>query len=174
MADRRDRPSVSAPDAAAHGRALDIADLAALDALAGRLALPARPGDTFALSGDLGAGKTAFARAFIGAVAEREGVPPPGDVPSPTFTLMQSYEIGDVQVFHFDLYRLKSADEALELGLEDACAEGIALIEWPERLGGYLPSDRIDVRLSITGATSRRVAIAAHGHARERYGEFAA
>jgi len=174
MADRRDRPSVPAPHAAAPGRAVDIADLAALDALAIRLAAPARTGDTFALSGELGAGKTAFARAFIGALAKREGVPAPGDVPSPTFTLMQSYEIGALQLFHFDLYRLKSAEEALELGIEDACAEGIALIEWPDRLGRYLPSDRIDVRLAVTGESSRRAEIAAHGRTRERYGEFAA
>jgi hypothetical protein len=98
----------------------------------------------------------------------------PGEVPSPTFTLMQIYEFGDVQVFHFDLYRLKSPADALELGIEDACAEGIALIEWPERLGRYLPMDRVDVRLAITGASSRQAEIIPHGRLRERYGEFAA
>jgi tRNA threonylcarbamoyladenosine biosynthesis protein TsaE len=174
MADRRDRSSVSAPHGAASGRAIAIADLPALDALAARLAAPAQAGDTFALSGDLGAGKTALARAFIGAVAAREGHAAPADVPSPTFTLMQIYEFGDVQVFHFDLYRLKSAEEALELGIEDACAEGIALIEWPERLGRYLPSDRIDIHLAITGASSRQAEIVPHGRLCERYGEFAA
>jgi tRNA threonylcarbamoyladenosine biosynthesis protein TsaE len=174
MADRRDRSSVSAPKGAASGRAMAIADLPALDALASRLAAPARAGDTFALIGDLGAGKTALARAFIGAVAAREGAPAPGDVPSPTFTLVQSYEFGDVQVFHFDLYRLKSSEDALELGIEDACAAGIALIEWPERLGRYLPADRIDVRLAITGASSRTAEIIPHGRLCERYGEFAA
>lgn len=174
MADQRDRLPDPAPDAAARLRAVAVADLAALAALAARLAAPARPGDTFALFGELGAGKTALARAFIGALAEREGVAAPGEVPSPTFTLMQSYEIGCVQVFHFDLYRLKSAEEALELGIEDACADGIALIEWPERLGRYLPFDRIDVRLAITGEGSRRAEIAPRGRMRERYGEFAA
>jgi tRNA threonylcarbamoyladenosine biosynthesis protein TsaE len=174
MADRPHRSSVSASDAAASGRVPAISDLLALDALAVRLAAPARPGDTFALMGELGAGKTALARAFIGALARREGAAEPEDVPSPTFTLMQSYELGDMQVFHFDLYRLKSPEEALELGIEDACAEGVALIEWPERLGRYLPPDRIDVRLAITGSCSRQADIVAHGRLRERYGEFAA
>jgi tRNA threonylcarbamoyladenosine biosynthesis protein TsaE len=174
MTDRRARLPDPVPDAAVHHLVVDVVDLAALAALAGRLAAPARTGDTFALSGDLGAGKTALARAFIGALAEREGIAAPDDVPSPTFTLMQSYEIGGVQVFHFDLYRLKSAEEALELGIEDACADGIALIEWPERLGRYLPSDRIDVHLVITGEGSRRAEIALQGRARERYGAFAA
>jgi tRNA threonylcarbamoyladenosine biosynthesis protein TsaE len=174
MADRRDRLPDSVPDSAARFSAVDVADLAALSALAARLAAPARRGDTFALSGELGAGKTALARAFIGALANREGAAAPGEVPSPTFTLMQIYEIGEVQVYHFDLYRLKSADEALELGIEDACADGVALIEWPERLGRYLPSDRIDVRLVITGEGSRRAEIALHGRVRERYGDLAA
>jgi tRNA threonylcarbamoyladenosine biosynthesis protein TsaE len=174
MADRRDRSSVSAPQDAASGRAIAIANLSALDALASRLAAPAQAGDTFALTGELGAGKTALARAFIGAVAAREGAPMPEDVPSPTFTLMQTYDFGDVQVFHFDLYRLKSPEDALELGIEDACADGIALIEWPERLGRYLPTDRIDVRLAITGASSRQAEIIPHGRLFKRYGEFAA
>ena len=174
MGDRDDRFSASAPESAAPGRAIAIADLAGLDALAARLAVPARTGDTFALSGDLGAGKTALARAFIRALAKRENVAPPGEVPSPTFTLMQVYDIGPLEVFHFDLYRLKNADEALELGIEDACADGIALIEWPERLGRCLPPDRIDVGLVITGEGSRSAEIAAHGRIRDRYREFAA
>lgn len=173
MAQSRDTSSVPAPDAVALGRAIDVADLAALGELAVRLAAPAQPGDTLALFGELGAGKTALSRAFIGALAKREGVEAPGDVPSPTFTLVQSYDIGNLQVFHFDLYRLKSADEALELGIEDACADGIALIEWPERLGRYLPSDRVDVRLAITGESRRRAEIAAHGRTRKRYREVA-
>jgi tRNA threonylcarbamoyladenosine biosynthesis protein TsaE len=175
MADRRDPSCIPAPETAASPRGvIEIADLAGLDVLAARLAGPARVGDTFALSGELGAGKTALARAFIGALAVRERVMRPSDVPSPTFTLMQSYEIGHLQVFHFDLFRLKSAEEALELGIEDACADGIALIEWPERLGRYLPANRIDVRLAITGEGSRRAEIEPRGCVSERYREFAA
>ena len=169
-----ERPSIPLPTAgAAHGQAVEIADLAVLDALAARLAQPAGTGDTFLLRGELGAGKTTFARAFIVALARRENVPPPDDVPSPTFTLMQSYELGRVQVFHFDLFRLKSADEALELGIEDACADGIALIEWPERLGRMIPADRIEMDLAITGEGRRRATVRACGRAAGRYAEFA-
>jgi len=152
---------------------VDVADLAALDALAARLAQPAETGDTFLLRGELGAGKTTFARAFIVALARRENAPPPDDVPSPTFTLMQSYDLGRLQVFHFDLFRLKSAEEALELGIDDACADGIALIEWPERLGSSIPADRIEMDLAIVGQGHRRATIRARGRPASRYAEFA-
>lgn len=151
---------------------VEIADLTALDALAARLAQPAKAGDTFMLSGELGAGKTTFSRAFIGALAKRENVAPPSDVPSPTFTLMQSYEIGRMQVFHFDLFRLRNEDEVLELGIEDASYEGIALIEWPDRLGRHMPRDRLDIALAVTGESSRRATIRAHGAMAERYKEL--
>ncbi|MGE5539178.1 MAG: tRNA (adenosine(37)-N6)-threonylcarbamoyltransferase complex ATPase subunit type 1 TsaE [Gemmatimonas sp.] len=167
MADRRDPPSTTTSEAAS-GRAID--DLAMLDRFAAELAGPARVGDVFALSGELGAGKTALARSFISALARREGVEAPEDVPSPTFTLMQEYDIGALRVFHFDLYRLKNADEALELGVEDACSEGVALIEWPDRLGPWLPRDRVDVRLAIVGEGRRRAEVVARGRAAERYG----
>jgi tRNA threonylcarbamoyladenosine biosynthesis protein TsaE len=167
MADRRDPSSVTAPDAL-HSHTVAIPDLRALDGFAAQLADRARQGDVFALSGDLGAGKTALARSFISALAKREGAPAPADVPSPTFTLVQEYEIGTQRVFHFDLYRLKRPEEAIELGLEDACADGIALIEWPERLGGYLPRDRVDVRLVIIGS-GRRAEVVPRGRAVSRY-----
>lgn len=153
-------------------RTVEIADLAALDAFAARLAGPARAGDAFTLSGELGAGKTTFSRAFIGALAKRENVPPPSDVPSPTFTLMQSYDIGSLQVFHFDLYRLKNPEETLELGIEDTAYEGIALIEWPERLGPYMPRDCLDINFTIVGEGSRRATLQAHGAMAQRYKEL--
>ena len=169
-----ERPSIPASTASTtRGHAVEIADLAALDALAVRLAQPAETGDTFLLRGELGAGKTTFARAFIVALARREKVIPPDDVPSPTFTLMQSYDLGRIQVFHFDLFRLKSAEEALELGIEDACADGIALIEWPERLGRMIPADHIEMDLAIMGEGRRQVTISACGRAAGRYAEFA-
>lgn len=161
----------SIPVSAAH--TVDIADLVALDRLAARLAQPAATGDTFLLRGELGAGKTTFARAFIVALARRENAPPPDDVPSPTFTLMQSYDLGRIQVFHFDLFRLKSAEEAQELGIEDACADGVALIEWPERLGGFIPADRIEMDLAIVDEGRRRATIRVRGRAASRYAEFA-
>src|SRR6266700_1981101 len=112
---------------------IDLPDEAATAALAARIASLARPGDVIALKGELGAGKTSFARAFIRARNGREAVP------SPTFTLVQTYELPGGAVWHFDLYRLHSPEEAWELGIEEAFHAGIALIEWPERLGSLLP-----------------------------------
>ncbi|OHC74725.1 MAG: tRNA (adenosine(37)-N6)-threonylcarbamoyltransferase complex ATPase subunit type 1 TsaE [Rhodospirillales bacterium RIFCSPLOWO2_12_FULL_58_28] len=122
---------------------LDLTDEAATDRLAVWLAGMARVGDVIALRGELGCGKTAFARAFIRARAKRQE-----EVPSPTFTLLQTYDLDGGMVHHFDLYRLNAAEEALELGIEEAFAEGISLIEWPERLGGFLPKVRLDVALA--------------------------
>ena len=125
---------------------LALPDLAATRALAARLAAIARPGDVIALAGDLGAGKTEFARAFINALARRHGLPEE-EVPSPTFTLVQSYDFPGFIVWHFDLYRLERAEEAWELGIEDAFADGVSLIEWPDRLAGLLPPDALRISL---------------------------
>lgn len=95
------------------------------------------PGDVIALAGDLGSGKSVFARAFIYALGGS------GDVPSPTFTLVQMYELAPANVFHFDLYRLEKPEDALELDIDEAFHNGISLIEWPARLGAYLPSRRL-------------------------------
>lgn len=125
----------------------------------GVLASLVRPGDVLALWGDLGAGKTTLARGFIAAL-----VPGQEAVPSPTFTLVQTYpaEIDGeaVEIWHFDLYRLKLAEEAYEIGIEEAFAKGISLIEWPERLGSLLPRRRLDVTLSPVGeGDSRRLTL---------------
>lgn len=141
---------------------------AATDRLAAAVARLARPKDIVALRGDLGAGKTHFARAFIRALA-----PDAGDVPSPTFTLAQSYpaivESAPVEIWHFDLYRLKSAEEAYDLAIEDAFAEGISLIEWPEKLGGLLPRRRLDVALDIPpDGTARRASLSGGESWRDR------
>ena len=126
--------------------------------LAARLSNVARRGDVIALVGDLGAGKTVFARAFIRARLRADD-----EVPSPTFTLVQVYESAssrDPAIWHFDLFRLDAAEDALELGIEDAFAKGISLIEWPNRLGGLLPANRLDVILTHTGhPENRRVLI---------------
>jgi tRNA threonylcarbamoyladenosine biosynthesis protein TsaE len=150
----------------------ELAD-AAMTARAGRiLAGLARPGDVLALWGDLGAGKTTLARGFISAV-----VPTEEAVPSPTFTLVQTYaaDIGGspVDIWHFDLYRLKSAEEAYEVGIEEAFAQGVSLIEWPERLGSLLPRHRLDVTLLPgVGAESRILSLAGPDTWMQRLGGF--
>lgn len=132
-----------------------LADEAATAGLAARLAPLLRRGDVVALAGDLGAGKTSFARALLRALGHR------GEVPSPTFTLVQVYELPCGPVWHVDLYRLAAPDEALELGIEEAFAEAITLIEWPERLGALLPADRLDIALEFAGGDARRATISA-------------
>lgn len=154
-----------------HTLELELADEAATAALAARLAPLLRPGDLVALGGDLGAGKTAFARALINALPGA-----PEEVPSPTFTLVQLYERGDLSVWHFDLYRLDRADEVWELGLEEALAEGVSLVEWPERLGPQLPRDRLEIALRAPDAEGarRQVRLTGHGRWRARLQELAA
>jgi tRNA threonylcarbamoyladenosine biosynthesis protein TsaE len=134
---------------------INLPDEAATAALAARLAAIARPGDVIALKGELGAGKTAFARAFIRARGAADE-----EVPSPTFTLVQIYEGAGGTIWHFDLYRLTAADETWELGIEEAFASGISLIEWPDRLGPLLPRNRLEITLEFGDrAEARRVVI---------------
>jgi tRNA threonylcarbamoyl adenosine modification protein YjeE len=113
----------------------------AVAALAGALAPRLRPGDFLALHGDLGAGKTTFARALIRAVLGRADE----EVPSPTFALVQPYQGARFPIAHFDFYRLSDAAETEELGLDDALATGLVIAEWPERIGARLPADRLDI-----------------------------
>ena len=133
---------------------VELPDEAATAAFAARIAELARAGDVIALKGELGAGKTSFARAFIRA---RGGA---GEVPSPTFTLVQMYELGESTIWHFDCYRLRRPEEAWELAIEDAFNDGISLIEWPERLGPLLPARRLLISLCAgSTATARRAVI---------------
>ena len=133
---------------------IELADETATAALARRLAALSRPGDVIALSGDLGSGKTSFARAFIRALGSGGE-----EVPSPTFTLVQIYDVSDRTIWHFDLYRLARPDDVWELGLEEALADGVSLIEWPDRLGGVLPRERLDLALLPAGAPQARRAV---------------
>ena len=138
---------------------LDIAlpDADATAALGARLAALLAVGDAVCLFGDLGAGKSTLARGLIRALTS-----PDEDVPSPTFTLVQTYDGPAFTIAHFDLYRLTSAAEAYEIGLDEALDDGCAVIEWPERLEGDLPRDRLDVELSVRGE-SRDARITPHG-----------
>ena len=120
--------------------------------IASQLAAHVQLGDVIALHGDLGVGKSVFARAFIRSLTSIDE-----EVPSPTFTLVQIYEAEAGELYHFDVYRLEQADEALELGIEEAFNEGISLIEWPERAGALLPKMRLDVTLAFGESDETRV-----------------
>ncbi|WP_323760581.1 tRNA (adenosine(37)-N6)-threonylcarbamoyltransferase complex ATPase subunit type 1 TsaE [Maricaulis sp.] len=126
-------------------KTVSLPDLAATKALALRLAKALRRGDTVFLKGELGAGKTTFARTVIAALC---GV---DDAPSPTYTIIQTYDWGPDELWHADLYRIESADELDELGLDDAFGDVAMLIEWPDRLFGLVPADRLELQLEMTG-----------------------
>ena len=123
-----------------------LADEAATIRLGEDLALALKPGDCLALSGDLGAGKSTLARAFLRAMADD----PDLEVPSPTFTLVQSYDLR-IPVAHFDFYRMGDASEIDELGFDEALANGICLVEWPEMAADELPVSRIHLTLTHDG-----------------------
>lgn len=126
------------------------------------LGLALRPGDAVMLEGDLGAGKSAFARAAINALLASDGRAE--DIPSPTFTLVQTYETRRGEIWHVDLYRLTSPDEAEELGLGAAFETAITLVEWPDRLGGVLPERRLTVRLdTFADREGRKLTLKAFG-----------
>jgi tRNA threonylcarbamoyladenosine biosynthesis protein TsaE len=134
-----------------------LKDEAATARLGAAIARRLRAGESICLSGPLGAGKSTLARALIRALTT-----PDEDVPSPTFTLVQFYEGPGLKIAHFDLYRLTSPDEAYEIGLDEALDDGAAVIEWPERLQGRLPGDRLDVEIALDGA-GRWARLTPHG-----------
>lgn len=126
--------------------------------LARALAPKLGAGDVLLLEGPLGAGKTHFARALIQERLAEEGLSE--DVPSPTFTLVQTYDAGMLEIWHADLYRLTSADEVTELGLEDAFTTALCLVEWPDRLGDAAPASALSLRLEPEDDARR---LTAHG-----------
>jgi len=150
---------------------IESVDEPELHRLGGELAFIARRGDFIALSGELGAGKTTLARALIHALMGDEGE----EIPSPTFTLVQSYATPRMPVAHFDLYRLNTPDELEELGLDPALRNGIALVEWPERASERLPKDRLDLRIDDDNAgATRRITLTGHGDWAARLDRFMA
>jgi len=148
---------------------------------AASLAPGLRAGDVLLLEGQIGSGKTHFARALIQARLDADGAPLE-DVPSPTFTLVQTYDTGRIEIWHADLYRLTHPDEVEELGLAEAFTEAICLVEWPDRLGDLAPSGALvlhfapgngpDARIVSASADdpawSARLPAGFDGHANER------
>ncbi len=130
--------------------------------IAAQIASVAKAGDTFALFGTLGAGKSVFCRSFVQSLTGAE------EVPSPTFTLVQGYLAKDFEIFHFDLYRLKTPEEIFELGMEDALAEGVCLIEWPEKMGNYLPKNIFKVEIEIVEGDKRLITISSKDSDKEK------
>lgn len=113
--------------------------------VARKLAQITKRGDVWALNGTLGAGKSVFARAFIQSLTDAE------EVPSPTFTLVQSYWTDNFDIYHYDLYRLEQAMDIFELGVEDAFFSGVSLVEWPEKMESFAPRNMWQVNIEING-----------------------
>jgi tRNA threonylcarbamoyladenosine biosynthesis protein TsaE len=156
------------PDLAVRERVVVTRDPAATRDLAARLAAAACPGDLLCLIGDLGAGKTQFAKGFA------VGLGIDDVVASPTFVLMTEYA-GRLPMFHIDLYRLADAADALAGGLiDERQIDGVALVEWAERLGDALPAGRLDVLIDGTGDDERRITLRASTDEYARYLEAAA
>lgn len=152
---------------------VEIADEAETIAFASDLATLLERGDTLTLAGDLGAGKTTFARAVIRALMQDPSV----EAPSPTFTLMQVYESDAVRIVHADFYRIDSAAELTGLGWEEETEDAIVLVEWAERAPDALPPDRLELRLSFTddeNRNARRLTISGYGAFAARLNEFKA
>lgn len=122
-----------------------LKDEAATMAFGAQLARLLRPGDCVALKGDLGAGKTTLVRGLIQSLLGDV------DVPSPTYTLVQTYDLPDYDLWHCDLYRLENPNDAYELGLIDIMDEAVCLIEWPDRLGDLMPPDAKEIMLEFDG-----------------------
>jgi tRNA threonylcarbamoyladenosine biosynthesis protein TsaE len=147
-----------------------LGDEAATARLGAGVAQALSAGEAVCLWGPLGAGKSTLARGLIRALTS-----PDEEVPSPTFTLVQFYGGELLPLAHFDLYRLARAEEAYEIGLDEALEDGAAIIEWPERLEGRLPADRLDIELAVLGeapAESRLARLTPHGSWEGREIEF--
>jgi tRNA threonylcarbamoyladenosine biosynthesis protein TsaE len=133
---------------------LTLPDLAATEILAASIAPLLRPGDAVLLQGPLGAGKTAFARALLRAAVGDPGL----EVPSPTFTLVQTYTAPGLTLHHYDLWRLDGPAGLTELGWDDATAD-VVLVEWPDRLGAHRPLDALSVTFALTGGSARNAVL---------------
>ena len=123
-----------------------------LNVIAATIAPLLSVGDVVALNGTLGVGKTTFVRALVKELTQTKT-----EVPSPTFTLLQTYDTPNFTLYHFDFYRLKNPMEAYEIGIEEAFSDGVSLIEWPEKLGSLLPKNHKSISFEILKNGKRRI-----------------
>ena len=128
--------------------------------LARQIADSSSTGTTILLSGEIGAGKTFFARKYIQKLLSKHGIIE--DIPSPTYTLVQTYQTPDSEIWHADLYRLPSTDDITELGLSEAFGNEICIVEWPEKLKNYLPTNAIYINFKYHSDTTRICNIMCH------------
>ena len=140
----------------------ELPDLNAVQRFAQALAPLIQPGDVIELKGTIGVGKTTFARALIRTLGGKE------EVPSPTFTLVQTYPLDRLTVWHFDLFRLNHPIDIYELGIEEAMSDGLSLIEWPEKMAPYASQHRVEITFSFYIGEIRKASLKAHGHWRAR------
>src|SRR5262249_55267187 len=155
-------PPMPAVSTQASSFPITLANERATQRLAVGLAAVLKPGDLITLSGDLGAGKTAFARALIRHLADD----PTLEVPSPTFTLVQTYTLPRFTVVHVDLYRVSHQSELAQLGVDEPAESAVVVIEWPDRAAGALPAERLDIALALAphlGPNQRQAELTAHG-----------
>jgi tRNA threonylcarbamoyladenosine biosynthesis protein TsaE len=138
-------------------------DQKATETLGAQIAALLRPGDAILLEGPLGAGKTTFARALIRSACQNPAL----EIPSPSYTLVQSYETPTLTIYHFDLWRMDGPDALAELGWDDATS-GVVLVEWPDRLGDYKPANALTIKLSLANEAIRLIEISGW---RDRLGE---
>lgn len=146
-------------------KTISLRDETATRKLGADLAQILRAGDVVLLRGDLGAGKTSLARGVIAALTEAE------EVPSPTYTLVQTYAAPSFDIWHFDLYRLEDPTDVWELGIEEAVEEGVSLIEWPQRIENLLSGNELDIEIDFA-ASGRRVTLSGDKIWKERLGEL--
>ncbi|MAI49738.1 MAG: tRNA (adenosine(37)-N6)-threonylcarbamoyltransferase complex ATPase subunit type 1 TsaE [Rhodospirillaceae bacterium] len=148
---------MDSPQTTPQVQTIPLSDPAATEAFAATYADTLGPGDVIALTGDLGAGKTLFARSLIRSLGRAVGIDI-DHVPSPTFTLVQLYEFANFTLYHFDLYRLEAAHEAWEIGIDEAFSGGVSVIEWADRIEHLLPSHHIRIDLAFGADETARIA----------------